>query len=185
MPPGSIFIEADFEEIIVPAIWESDTFLEKVGPENRNMMWRFSDKGNRDVCLVPEITGMLQEMWRTDWSKKMATRNVFYVAKCYRYERPQKGRYREFTQIGVEMLGQKNQKTAFWLLTSLIEKFNTDFEYDASVQRGLSYYTDAGFEVRAPWLGAQKQIAGGGVYSEGTGWAIGLDRLVLALSEAP
>ena len=50
------------------------------------------------------------------------------------------------------------------------------------MRRGLAYYTEDGFEAGCSRLGAQKQIAGGGRYAEGIGWAIGLDRLALALS---
>ena len=51
---------------------------------------------------------------------------------------------------------------------------------DGRVERGLSYYTEDGFEARRELLGAQQQVAGGGRYAEGIGWAIGLDRLLLA-----
>jgi histidyl-tRNA synthetase len=44
---------------------------------------------------------------------------------------------------------------------------------------GLSYYVEDGFEAEVAALGAQKQVAGGGRYREGIGWAIGLDRLIL------
>lgn len=43
------------------------------------MMWRFKDKKDRNCCLVPEITGMAQEIWNTDWSKVKKTYNIFYV----------------------------------------------------------------------------------------------------------
>ena len=66
----------------------------------------FPDRKNRNVCLVPEATGMVQELWQRDWSRRMSKpARLFYVARCYRYERPQRGRYREFTQFGIEMLG--------------------------------------------------------------------------------
>lgn len=175
---GAVFIDAGLEEVIVPAIWEQSTF-EKVGPSNRAMMWNFQDKGGRDICLVPEITGMIQETWRNDWCKE-ASRDIFYVARCYRYERPQKGRYREFTQIGIECLGDSTQNPRS-LLEDVMNSFDIELEYDFSAKRGLTYYDGDGYEVRAPSLGAQKQIAGGGKYDEGEGWAIGLDRLMLAL----
>lgn len=143
------------------------------------MMWRFKDKGDRAVCLVPEITGMIQEMWRDTWSKQYKTRNVFYLSKCYRYERPQKGRYREFTQFGIEMLGSNDNDAAMALLRTCLDKLDIDYEFDFNTKRGLSYYTADGFEARVEKLGAQKQIAGGGSYAEGVGWAIGVDRLLL------
>jgi histidyl-tRNA synthetase len=49
----------------------------------------------------------------------------------------------------------------------------------SAVKRGLAYYTEDGFEARCEVLGAQKQVAGGGRYTEGIGWALGLDRLLL------
>jgi histidyl-tRNA synthetase len=51
-----------------------------------------------------------------------------------------------------------------------------------AVKRGLTYYVEDGFEVERGRLGAQKQVAGGGRYTEGVGWAIGLERLLLALT---
>lgn len=177
---GGFFINEGFEEVIFPSIWNEETFTGKVGAENTNMMWKFKDKSDRPVCLVPEITGMAQEMWNTEWSKTMKTYNIFYVQKCFRYEKPQAGRYREFTQIGIEMLGSYDVKRAAFLLRSFLDIIDVDYTMDDSVKRGLSYYTADGFEARVEKLGAQKQIAGGGVYKEGVGWAVGLDRLILA-----
>ena len=105
---------------------------------------------------------------------------MYHSAKCYRYERPQKGRYREFTQFGIEMLGSDDDTTAKEILVSCLDKLGIDYVFDDSAKRGLSYYEGDGFEARCPKLGAQQQIAGGGVYKEGVGWAIGLDRLILS-----
>ena len=164
---------------MVPAIWNAETFTDKVGQENSRMMWRFEDKGKREVCLVPEITGLLQETWRESWSKQYRTRNVFYVAKCYRYEKPQRGRYREFTQFGIEMLGSTDTDKAINLLIECLDALGISYTLDVSAKRGLSYYNADGFEAKVETLGAQKQIAGGGKYNEGVGWALGVDRLIL------
>lgn len=149
-------------------------------------MWTFTDKGNRACCLVPEITGIVQETWRNEWSKQMSGLSLFYIARCYRYDRPQAGRYREFTQVGVELLGdQADPQRAQALLQNLVEQYCPQMEMTSNVQRGLSYYVGDGSEVEASWLGAQKQVAGGGRYAEGVGWAVGLDRLDLARLTAP
>jgi histidyl-tRNA synthetase len=63
----------------------------------------------------------------------------------------------------------------------VLDALGVEYELDCAVKRGLGYHTEDGFEARAAKLGAQKQIAGGGRYAEGVGWAIGLDRLLLAL----
>jgi histidyl-tRNA synthetase len=107
----------------------------------------------------------------------------FYVQRCYRYERPQMGRYREFTQFGVEIMSRRPKDysdEARELLASCVETLDIDYEFVPSVRRGIAYYVADGFEVLCPDLGAQKQVAGGGVYAEGAGFAIGVDRTVLA-----
>lgn len=157
-------------------------------------MWTFQDKGDRNVCLIPEVTGLLQETWREKWRSKAAQdqrcaperamRNVFYVQRCYRYERPQAGRYREFTQLGIEMLGSADTGRAKDLLRTCLDAVGVAYRFDAGVKRGLSYYVEDGFEAAVDALGAQKQVAGGGAYAEGVGWAIGIDRLVLALGRS-
>ncbi len=109
---------------------------------------------------------------------------LFYVQRCYRYDRPQKGRYREFTQVGVELLGgvQPDEKEeVVSLLQQTLDLFPIRYEMKDGVRRGLPYYVEDAFEVEIASLGAQKQVTGGGRYREGIGWAIGLDRLLLAL----
>jgi hypothetical protein len=55
------------------------------------------------------------------------------------------------------------------LLVAILEGLGVAYRLDREVKRGLA------------WLGAQQRIAGGGRHAEGIGWAIGLDRLLLAL----
>lgn len=164
----------------MPSLWGQQTFIDKGGPEIIRQMWAFQDKGNRDVCLIPEATGPLQEMWRDEWSKTNKSKKLFYTQRCYRYERPQMGRYREFTQFGIEVLGECDIDIKE-LLRNALDDLDIDYEFRDNVKRGLGYYTEDGFEAECSSLGAQKQIAGGGRYPEGIGWAVGVDRLMLAL----
>lgn len=172
-----------FEEIILPNIWEQETFVKKAGPEILGQMYTFKDKGEREICLIPEATALVQELYNDSWKKSMPKpMRIFYVQKCYRYERPQEGRYREFTQLGIEILGGKSpddKEEATKLLKLSIDQLGVPYEFKDSVKRGLDYYVEDGFEVEVPTLGAQKQVAGGGRYNEGIGWAIGVDRLMI------
>ena len=183
---GGRFIAAGYEELIVPAIWEQQTFVAKAGAEIVDQMYAFRDKKGRPICLIPEVTGLVQDQWRDSWSRSArGPCRVFYVARCYRYERPQAGRYREFTQVGVELLGgarPDDRREVEDLLVRILDDVGVAYEIDRQVRRGLSYYTEDGFEALCPRLGAQRQIAGGGRYAEGIGWALGLDRLLLALA---
>lgn len=169
----------------MPSIWSQDTFVARAGEEVLGQMYAFEDKRGRPICLIPEVTAILAERWAQSWHKRRAKPfKALYVARCYRYERPQKGRYREFTQIGVEVLGGDPQATlpaARQLLRDALDSLGLEYELRDAVRRGLGYYTDLGFEVECERLGAQKQVAGGGPYTGGVGWAIGLERLLLAL----
>jgi histidyl-tRNA synthetase len=148
-------------------------------------MYAFKDKGDRDICLIPEATAIIQQTYKETWDKAMKKPiRIFYVQKCYRYERPQAGRYREFTQFGLELLGpykDEYKDEVVNILKECLSKFDVDTKFNESVKRGLDYYVEYGFEVEVESLGAQKQIAGGGKYETGIGWAIGLDRLLLAI----
>lgn len=173
-----------FEEIILPSIWNLETFTDKLGAEKEGQMWSFKDKGDRPCCLIPEATGVIQELWKDGYfTKQKAPIKIFYVARCYRYERPQAGRYREFTQFGVEILGGSKEDTlamAREALQTCVKDLKASYSFVDAVKRGLSYYVEDGFEVECAALGAQKQVAGGGRYKEGIGWAVGVDRLLLA-----
>ena len=175
---------AGYAEVVVPALAPVDVFRDKVGDELGGQMWTFRDKGDREVCLIPEVTGVLQRVYRDDWAKaRPKPVRVFYLARCYRYERPQAGRYREFWQFGVENLSADPARYAPEvrdLLTAALAAVGVPVEYRDNVRRGLGYYVGGGFEAAVPALGAQSQVAGGGAYAEGVGWAIGVDRLVLA-----
>lgn len=177
-----------FGEVLLPSLWDQQTFVDKAGEEILNQMYVFKDKGDRDICLIPECTALIQKMWNTEWCKTHKTLKIFYIQRCYRYERPQAGRYREFTQAGVEILGatinsEQAKEEAVASLKAVLDGMNVKYDFAESVKRGLSYYVEDGFEASVESLGAQKQIAGGGKYKEGIGWAIGVDRLILALQK--
>lgn len=170
-----------FEEITLPSIEPSEIYIDKAGKEVLNQMYIFPDKKNRSLCLRPEVTATIQlianHFWRSNKEKR-----VWYFEKCWRYERPQAGRYREFFQFGVEIIHPEDKFAKEFLIdvaTEMVKLKTHDLIVNYSVKRGLDYYTDDGFEITCPQLGAQKQVCGGGRYKEGIGFAIGFDRLML------
>jgi histidyl-tRNA synthetase len=170
-----------YQEMMIPVIQLTETFASKVGEENNNMMYTFTDRGNRDICLAPEYTAVVQQLANETF--KM-TKNVklFYIGECFRGEKPQAGRYRQFTQFGVEVINPTEDMTEEMLeiATKLIELATDNYEVNLDATRGLDYYKGGkGFEIACPELGAQKQICGGGTYDGGVGFAIGVDRLIL------
>jgi histidyl-tRNA synthetase len=170
-----------YQEMMIPVIQLSDTFAKKVGEENNNMMYTFTDRGNRDICLAPEYTSIIQQL-SNETFKMTKDVKLFYIAECFRGERQQKGRWRQFTQFGVEVINPRKDYSEEMLEISkkLIELVTNNYEVNLDATRGLDYYTGGkGFEIACPELGAQKQICGGGSYEGGIGLALGIDRILL------
>jgi histidyl-tRNA synthetase len=182
---GAIFIEAGAEEAIIPALWSQDTFIQKAGgSEVIGQMWAFTDKKGRPCCLIPEATALFQERCEALLGRQ-PERLLFYVARCYRYERPQAGRYREFTQLGFEYLCSNPElalRRSQELALGFFDALGLRYQVDSAARRGLSYYLNGqGFEIRCAELGAQQQVVGGGAYRKGAGFGIGAERLLLAM----
>ncbi len=179
----TLAIAAGFDEVLLPSVEKMELYTAKRGPNTVNQMYIFADKGGRQLCLRPEGTATCQELASTVFRSRKDVR-LFYVTRCWRYEKPQAGRYREFTQFGVEIL---NPSQNYWAeLVALLRNMmfsalpEMAFKVHEQVTRGVGYYQGWGFEAEAGSLGAQKQVAGGGKFEEGIGFAIGLDRLALA-----
>lgn len=175
-----------FTEIVLPALEKAEVYTNKAGPEIISQMYVFRDRGDRDLCLRPEGTATCQ-LLATETFKQQKDVKLWYVTTCWRYERPQAGRYREFTQFGCEWLNPRDRSLAReWMIAyakemvGLVVGQEFGYELNSRVKRGLAYYVEDGFEISIPSLGAQKQVCGGGSYAEGVGFAIGIDRLMLA-----
>jgi histidyl-tRNA synthetase len=74
-------------------------------------MYVFKDKGDREMALRPEITASVIRFFVNELSTAPRPLKLYYLGNCFRYENPQSGRYREFFQIGAEMIGNKNPET--------------------------------------------------------------------------
>lgn len=173
--------EFGFEEIVLPSVEKAQVYTDKAGPEILGQMYAFPDKGGRELCLRPEGTATVQLLADKHW--KQQEKKLWYVERCWRYENPQLGRHREFTQFGIEWINPKHEDPTA-VLVEMAEKMvkwaNVPYEVSIGVKRGLSYYTGNGFEISIPSLGAQKQAVGAGPYKQGVGFAVGVDRLLLA-----
>ncbi|NHZ40856.1 hypothetical protein F1609_11910 [Massilia sp. CCM 8693] len=172
---------AGFEEIILPSVEPSSVYVDKAGPEILGQMYVFPDKKNRSLCLRPEATATVQ-LIADKYYPRQKNVKLWYFERCWRYERPQEGRYREFFQFGLEVLNPDSANVRDELI-ALAEKMvglkTEEYILARAVKRGLDYYTTDGFEIAVPALGAQKQVVGGGTYKQGIGFAIGFDRLML------
>lgn len=171
---------AGFDEVLLPLLEPAEIYSNKAGTEVLGQMYTFPDKKGRSLCLRPEGTATCQLLADSMWKMTRDVR-IWYATTCWRYERPQAGRYREFTQFGVEILNPRGavRDELVELAESMVKRFTDRYEISKAVKRGLAYYTEDGFEISCPSLGAQKQVCGGGSYQQGCGFAFGVDRLML------
>ena len=100
------FNSSGYEYTELPIIEHKELFTKSIGESSEivtKQMYEFTDKGNRELVLRPEGTASVvrfhNEFYKND-SKKYS-----YFGKMYRYENPQKNRYREFHQAGTEIIG--------------------------------------------------------------------------------
>ncbi len=111
-----------YREVRTPTIERFELFALKSGEEIRRSMYVFKDKAGREVALRPEVTPSIIRLYLRSlnaWPKPI---RLFYIANVFRYDEPQRGRYREFTQAGVEVLGA----SGIWYdveLVLLLEEF--------------------------------------------------------------
>lgn len=99
-----------FHFIETPLLEETALFKRSVGESSDIVgkeMYQFMDKGDNDVCLRPEGTaGVVRAFIQKKLDRAGGTHRYFYHGSMFRYERPQKGRLRQFHQFGVESFGQ-------------------------------------------------------------------------------
>jgi histidyl-tRNA synthetase len=68
-------------------------------------MYNFTDKNGRNLALRPELTASTMRFYVNNLQNRPKPQKLYYFGNCFRYERPQKGRFREFWQFGVEFIG--------------------------------------------------------------------------------
>ena len=97
-------------------------------------MYVFEDKGGRKLALRPEITAAVIRMYINEAKVAPKPLRWCYFADCFRYERPQKGRYRQFWQFGVELIGADTAIADAEIIILAAEQLNaTGVTYDLKV----------------------------------------------------
>lgn len=94
-----------FKEIITPIVESYELLSAKAGEEVRSRMFVFKDLGDRMVALRPEFTASVARLAATALRTEPRPFRLFSAGSIYRYDEPQKGRYREFWQSNFELIG--------------------------------------------------------------------------------
>ena len=132
----SLCLKYNIEEVILPTIENTEVFVRSSGEGSdvvTKEMYTFLDKGNRSITLRPEGTaGVVRAFLENKLYVNPGLKKYFYTGSMFRYERPQAGRYREFSQFGVEFFavdGYNLDATVIALGYEILKKlgFNDDY----------------------------------------------------------
>jgi histidyl-tRNA synthetase len=290
---GAILGGAGYERIETPTLEATELFARGVGQSTdivRKEMYTLTDGAGRSLTLRPEGTAPVCRAYvEHGMHKRAAPVKLWYLSSFFRYERQQRGRQRQFWQVGAEALGSEDpaldaesivllgallaelgvrarlrisslggpearaehrerlqahlreheaslseevrerielnplrafdsehegtrsvmrsapslldhldaaDREHFAEVLALLDKVEVSYEVDATLVRGLDYYTRTVFEFTSEDLGAQSGVGGGGRYdglvemlggppTPGIGWAAGVERILLAGNPPP
>lgn len=94
-----------YRPVQVPVIEFAELFLRKSGADISARMYNFTDQGGRRLALRPELTAPVLRAFLQQADRPPLPARLAYSGPVFRYEKPQRGRYRQFTQTGVELIG--------------------------------------------------------------------------------
>lgn len=100
-----VFESFGFEPLETPSVEYTSTLLEKYGEEADKLVYTFKDKGDRDVGLIYDLTVPTAKVMTMYQGKISLPFKRYQIQRVWRAEKPQKGRYREFTQCDVDIFG--------------------------------------------------------------------------------
>jgi len=123
-----------YREVCTPEFEDLELFTMRSGEGIVEEMYVFEDKGGRMLALRPEITASVIRMYVNEAKVAPKPLRWCYFADCFRYERPQKGRYRQFWQFGVELIGADTAQADAEVITLAADMLNaTGVTYDLKV----------------------------------------------------
>ena len=120
-------IDYNFEEIRVPIFEKTELFLRGVGATSdiaSKELYTFLDKAKRSMSLRPEGTASVMRAFiENNLSQEKKFHKLYYMGAMFRYDRPQKGRYRQHHQLGVEIIGDKSFEIDAEVIDMLVTLF--------------------------------------------------------------
>jgi len=122
-----------FKEIITPIIEQEDLYVRGVGEMTdivSKEMYTFLDQGDKKICLRPEATSGIARFAASNYES--GTMKLFTYGPMFRRERPQKGRYRQFNQLNIEIIGDKNPYADFeviFIASRLLESIGLENKF--------------------------------------------------------
>ncbi len=133
-----IFAVYGFAEIRVPVVEKTELFCRSIGEATdivEKEMYTFADKSGNSITLRPEGTAsVMRSFIEHKLHAQDPVAKLYYLGPMFRYERPQKGRYRQFHQIGAEAIGVEDPRIDAQLLAMLSHYFQAVGITDVELQ---------------------------------------------------
>lgn len=101
----ALFTAWSYDELIPPTFEYADALAAEAGAQIAEEMYRFTDRDGRTLALRPDLTVPTARVVGTRLYDQPMPLRLFYIGSVFRYQRPQAGRQREFTQAGIELIG--------------------------------------------------------------------------------
>jgi histidyl-tRNA synthetase len=152
-----------FKEIEIPALEKTALFVRSIGDTTdivEKEMFTFTDIGGDSLTLRPEATaGMVRSYLQEGMYVKERLSKLFTIGPMFRHERPQKGRFREFHQVDVEVFGVREaliDAELLWMLTQILEELSiTNYTIEVN-SVGCKACREPFREVLISYFGTQK-----------------------------
>ncbi|RLI89574.1 MAG: hypothetical protein DRO62_01305 [Candidatus Altiarchaeales archaeon] len=125
----------NYRKILIPTFEHAELFQLKSGEEIEEHMYVFEDKSGRRLSLRPEATASVCRMFAEELRGSRLPLKLYYSCPMFRYERPQRGRYREFWQLGIELIGPKGPESDAEIIA---------IAYEALKKLGLKFQLEIG-----------------------------------------
>ncbi len=113
------FSSLGFEEIRTPILEYSELFVKSLGVATdivMHQMYCFEDKDGKEVVLRPEGTAPAVRLYISEFQVRKPRLKVFYIGPMFRREKPQRGRFRQFHQVGCEIFGSSSPESDAYLV---------------------------------------------------------------------
>ena len=128
-----VFKSFNYQEFRTPLIENKSLFQRSAGETSdiiQKEVYEFDDRNGETLCLRPEGTAGLVRALITNGLLSEEIKKYFYLGPMFRYERPQKGRKRQFFQAGVELIGEGSSKSDVEIILigkTILEKLGINF----------------------------------------------------------
>ena len=124
-----------YREVATPAFEPLELFTLKSGEAIVDELYSFTDKGGRSLALRPELTAPVARLYVNELQATPKPLKLYYFGDCFRYERPQSGRYRQFWQFGIELIGSALPEADAEVI-ALAQRMLASVELDANIHVG-------------------------------------------------